>query len=80
MECHQDIPEFLDQFKPKITPDAPLFAEDDEDDEDDEGNSNPVPAPNVAQGATWDEGDSSAVFQGDGLGKLFLDGTKSSFH
>ena len=71
MECHQDIPEFLNRFKPEIRPDAPLFAEDDEDDEDDEGNSTPVPAPNVAQGAAWDAGDSSAVFQADSLRRLF---------
>ena len=65
MECRQDIPECLEQFKPEIPPNAPLFEEDDEDEDPNNG-----PAPDVAQGAAWDAGDNSVVFQGDGIRRL----------
>jgi hypothetical protein len=70
VECKQDIPECLEQFKPEIQDDAPLFDDDDDDDEEDDANANakadgPVPA--VSQGAAWDAGDTSVVFQGDSL-------------
>lgn len=68
VECKQDIPECLEQFKPEIQDDAPLFDDDDDDDEEDDANANTNdPVPTVAQGAAWDAGDTSVVFQGDGL-------------
>jgi ATP-dependent RNA helicase DDX3X len=67
-ECKQDIPECLENFKPEVQADAPLFDDDDDEDDDEDGNANSnVPAPAVSQGATWDAGDNSAIFQGDGL-------------
>lgn len=65
MECRQEIPECLEQFKPDIQPDAPLFEDDDDDDEDED--EAPAAAPAVSEGAAWDAGDNSVVFQGDSL-------------
>ena len=65
MECRQEIPECLEQFKPDVQTDAPLF--DDDDDDDDDEDEAPASAPAVAQGAAWDAGDNSVVFQGDGV-------------
>lgn len=69
VECKQDIPECLEQFKPEIQDDAPLFEDDDDDDdEEDDANANANgPVPTVSQGAAWDAGDTSVVFQGDAL-------------
>jgi len=69
MESGQEVPEFLAQFKPELTPDAPLFEDDDDDDddEDDEHESQKASAPSLAQGAIWDAGDNSVVFQGENL-------------
>jgi len=58
------MPECLEQFKPDVQPDAPLFDDDDDEDEEDEA---PASVPAVSQGAVWDAGDNSVVFQGDGL-------------
>lgn len=67
MESNQDIPECLENFKPRSDPDAPLF-EDDEDDEDDEDNNpSTVPPTSVTQGAAWDAADTSVVFLGDAV-------------
>ena len=68
VECKQDIPECLVQFKPEIQDDAPLFDDDDDDDDDDDANANANgPVSSVSQGASWDAGDTSVVFQGDSL-------------
>jgi len=68
MECHHEIPEFLEEYKPAVQDDAPLFDDDDDDDDDDD---EPVQlsadAPAVSQGAAWDAGDNSVVFQGEAL-------------
>ena len=64
VECGQEIPECLEQFKPDIQADTPLFDDDDDDDEDEEDAPS---APVVSQGAAWDAGDNSVVFQGGGL-------------
>lgn len=71
VECHQEIPECIEQFKPEVQSDRPLFDDDDdEDDNDDDDDDEFNPASNVAtvsQGAAWDAGDNSVVFQGDAL-------------
>lgn len=66
IECQQEIPECIESFKPEVQSDHPLF-EDDKDDDDDDATSAPFNAPSVSQGASWDAGDSSVVFQGDAL-------------
>jgi hypothetical protein len=66
VECKQEIPECLEPFKPEIQSDTPLFDEDEDEEEDDE-DVNPSTAPTVAQGASWDSGDNSVVFQGDAV-------------
>jgi hypothetical protein len=70
VECKQEIPECLESFKPELPPDAPLFEEDD-DDEDDEAPPT-ASVPPVSQGAAWDAGDNSVVFQGDALRNIPL--------
>ena|ERR1700694_38198 len=68
MECKQEIPQCLEAFKPELQDDAPLFHEDEDDDDDDEDDAKPTStAPTVAQGASWDSGDNSVVFQGDAV-------------
>ena len=67
VECKQHIPDCLEAFKPDIQPDAPLFEDDDDEDEDDDANNNHAHNPTVAQGAAWDAGDDSVVFQGGEL-------------
>jgi hypothetical protein len=69
VECKQEIPECLVPFRPQVPPDAPLFDDDDDDDEeaDVNGNNTNEPGLNVAEGAAWDAGDNSVVFQGSGL-------------
>jgi hypothetical protein len=67
LECKQDIPECLESFKPEIQADAPLFDDDDDDDDDDANVNSNISPPVVSQGAAWDAGDNSVVFQGEGL-------------
>jgi hypothetical protein len=67
MESNQDIPECLESFKPQMDPNAPLFEDDDDDDEDENNSPTIAPPSSVSKGATWDAGDNSVVFQGDGL-------------
>ena len=69
LESGQEVPECLEQFKPTLSPDTPLFEDDDDDDEEEEEQEaqaaiQPAIVPNVAQGASWDAGDNSVVFQG----------------
>lgn len=66
LECHQEIPEYLASFKPEIQEDHPLFEDDDDDDSDDDDDTAPNVAP-VSQGAAWDAGDNSVVFQGESV-------------
>jgi ATP-dependent RNA helicase DDX3X len=68
MECNQDIPECLENFKPQADPEAPLFEDDDDDEEDEDEDTGPVAGTvSVAQGAAWDAADTSVVFQGHSL-------------
>ena len=67
MECHHEVPDFLEEYKPAVQPDAPLFDDDDDDDDDDEPVQVTADTPAVSQGAAWDAGDSSVVFQGEAL-------------
>lgn len=67
VESAQEVPECLGQFKPELSPDVPLF-EDDDDEDDDEEEDTGAPT-NVSQGASWDAGDNSVVFQGPNVRK-----------
>ncbi len=87
-ECNQEIPECLEQYKPKGSPEL-LFQDDDDDDDDDDeekeeeakvskrrrdsGNGTGNGSGlSVAVGAGWDSGDHSAVFQGEKLRRIPL--------
>ena len=70
VECKQDIPDCLQQYKPEIQPNAPLFDDDDDDDDEDfdtNPNTDKPAVPGVSKGAAWDAGDNSVVFQVDAL-------------
>jgi hypothetical protein len=71
LESNQEIPECLQQYKPDIPPEAPLFDDDDDDDDDDDedevNDAVALQVPSDSGGAAWDAGDNSAEIAGGTL-------------